>query len=372
MSSSVAPGGPLARMTKLKGLMNETSLRNLKYTNMFTQMDADGDGLINAEELRAGLMKLGVKRNKNQVTQLLLQFNQGEATMAQPSFIDLAKHVQYEMVFDVGADGVLSPLERTLMKYDTDKSGQFSVAEVKAVVDDLQKEQKQTKGLKKVIALLVIGLVVAACALLAIVASANELSKENHTDQKTAALLTKGGDIVHTAEVESFAGLEALLSASKVQLDKLTQVSFTMTWVDTLPSSVPASLSSLAGKTADTTRKVAAYEKFDDHVVLILQECEMDIKITASEALVRRAGQTVATVGNFNPSGRRLAASPVGAPVQLYSSEAELAAAQGRRLAEAQQLLSGEELENKEGRRLGRGRFLAATGSFRLSGLVPR
>ena len=63
--------------------------------------------------------------------------------MAQPNFIELAKHVQYEMVFDVGADGELSPLERTLMKYDADKSGQFSVAEVKAVVDDLQKEQKQ-------------------------------------------------------------------------------------------------------------------------------------------------------------------------------------------------------------------------------------
>ena len=63
--------------------------------------------------------------------------------MAQPNFIELAKHVQYEMVFDVGADGELSPLERTLMKYDTDKSGKFSVAEVKAVVDDLQKEQKQ-------------------------------------------------------------------------------------------------------------------------------------------------------------------------------------------------------------------------------------
>ena len=76
MSSSVAPGGPFT----LKGLMNETSLRNLKYTNMFTQMDGDGDGLINAEELRAGLVKLGVKRNKNQVTQLLLQFNQGQAT----------------------------------------------------------------------------------------------------------------------------------------------------------------------------------------------------------------------------------------------------------------------------------------------------
>ena len=64
MSSSVAPGGPFTRMTKLKGLMNETSLRNLKYTNMFTQMDGDGDGLINAEELRAGLVKLGVKEEQ--------------------------------------------------------------------------------------------------------------------------------------------------------------------------------------------------------------------------------------------------------------------------------------------------------------------
>ena len=244
------------------------------------------------------------------------------------------------------------------------------------------------------IALLVIGLVVAACALLAIVASANELSKENHTDQKAAALLTTDGDIVHTAEVESFAGLEALLSASKAQLDKLAQVrrcraprtpphgpsciflrlparddgddppmhnthhacrpllpavqvSFSMTYVDNLPSSFPASLSSLAGKTADTTRKVAAYEKFDDHIVLILQECEMDIKITASEALVRRAGQTVATVGNFNPSGRRLAASPAGAPVRLYHSEAELAAQAGAR-----------------GRRLSFGGALMTSGSF--------
>ena len=46
--------------------------------------------------------------------------------------------------------GVLDRVEEHIAKYDTNKDGTFSVAEVKAIVEELEKEEQQTKALKKV------------------------------------------------------------------------------------------------------------------------------------------------------------------------------------------------------------------------------
>ena len=61
----------------------------------------------------------------------------------QAGFVELAKLVEYEALFDTDGDGELGALERIMMKYDADKSGEFSVAEVKAIVNDLESEKKQ-------------------------------------------------------------------------------------------------------------------------------------------------------------------------------------------------------------------------------------
>ena len=46
--------------------------------------------------------------------------------------------------------GVLDRVEEHIAKYDTNKDGTFSVAEVKAIVEELEKEEQQTKASKKV------------------------------------------------------------------------------------------------------------------------------------------------------------------------------------------------------------------------------
>ena len=46
--------------------------------------------------------------------------------------------------------GVLDRVEEHIAKYDTNKDGTFSVAEVKAIVEELEKEEQQVKSLKKV------------------------------------------------------------------------------------------------------------------------------------------------------------------------------------------------------------------------------
>ena len=67
----------------------------------------------------------------------------GQGFVEQAGFVELAKHVEYESLFDTDGDGELGALERIMMKYDADKSGEFSVREVKKIVDDLQNEKKQ-------------------------------------------------------------------------------------------------------------------------------------------------------------------------------------------------------------------------------------
>jgi len=157
----------------------------LRYVNMFKEMDMDNNGSVDRAELAEGLKRLGMDSSESLVRTLLQQFGQGKPRLDQAAFVDLAKYLQsvqsYEMLFDGDGDGEISKLERLLMKYDVDKSGTFSVAEVKAIVVDLDKEEKKGKSLKKVIAGLVVGLVGVVCALLVIVVMANELSKENHT-----------------------------------------------------------------------------------------------------------------------------------------------------------------------------------------------
>jgi len=80
-----------------------------------------------------------------------------------------------------GEDGVIDAIEEVMMKYDKDKNGTFSIAEVKTIVTDFQAKSQQVKNLKKV---LVVGFLisVAVCAVLfSMMFASNEAAKENHT-----------------------------------------------------------------------------------------------------------------------------------------------------------------------------------------------
>eukprot|EP01047_Picozoa_sp_COSAG01_P021883 COSAG01_NODE_1283_length_10920_cov_5.539507_8_plen_125_part_00 len=45
-------------------------------------------------------------------------------------------------LYDVDGDGSLDSIERTIMKYDANADGSFSIAEVKAIIQDLKSAEK--------------------------------------------------------------------------------------------------------------------------------------------------------------------------------------------------------------------------------------
>mmetsp|Transcript_10872 Transcript_10872/g.12806 ORF Transcript_10872/g.12806 Transcript_10872/m.12806 type:complete len:342 (+) Transcript_10872:96-1121(+) len=58
-------------------------------------------------------------------------------------------------LYDVNGDGILGPLEQVMMKYDVSAPfGNFSIAEVKAIVNDLDAKEKANRSLKKMLAAL--------------------------------------------------------------------------------------------------------------------------------------------------------------------------------------------------------------------------
>ena len=75
----------------------------------------------------------------------------------------------------------MGELEKMMMKYDADGTGTFSVAEVKAIVKDLEVSKKQANAFAKLSAGLTLSFLVLAAAMLVMGLMANEVSKENHT-----------------------------------------------------------------------------------------------------------------------------------------------------------------------------------------------
>eukprot|EP00442_Polarella_glacialis_P057888 CAMPEP_0115105656 /NCGR_PEP_ID=MMETSP0227-20121206/36138_1 /TAXON_ID=89957 /ORGANISM="Polarella glacialis, Strain CCMP 1383" /LENGTH=122 /DNA_ID=CAMNT_0002503001 /DNA_START=167 /DNA_END=531 /DNA_ORIENTATION=+ len=81
----------------------------------------------------------------------------------QPPFTTLtAQKSQIELhSIYAGADGVMDEVEEIMMKYDADQSGCFSVAEVKAIIKDLENHRKQAKHIFRALLLtIVVALVV--------------------------------------------------------------------------------------------------------------------------------------------------------------------------------------------------------------------
>ena len=123
------------------------------------------------------------------------------------------------------AQGNLDALDKLLMKYDVDCSGDFTITEVKAIVRDLDNQKQMNKQLMKII----IGggmVFVAMCGLLvALMLAANEVSKESHV---TGTVMTStDGAAVETAPVESFVDdIRGFLSLEFSTLAKITFVQF--------------------------------------------------------------------------------------------------------------------------------------------------
>ncbi|CAE8674178.1 unnamed protein product [Polarella glacialis] len=104
-----------------------------------------------------------------------------------------------------GADGVMDEVEKIMMKYDADQSGCFSVAEVKAIIQDLENHRKQAKHMLRALLLTIVLALIVLGTLFVMMFLSNEAAKENHTSGGTMVDLE--GEAVKVATVESMSGL---------------------------------------------------------------------------------------------------------------------------------------------------------------------
>lgn len=128
-----------------------------------------------------------------------------------------------------GEDGVLDPLEAMMLKYDRDRSGNFSCAEVKAIVNDLKSQQERAQYLKKIILGGFAVFIVFCGVMIALVMAANEASKESHvepTSTSISVMTSVDGGTVSTAEVKSYNDIRALEYMDPSALAKVDDVSF--------------------------------------------------------------------------------------------------------------------------------------------------
>ena len=115
-----------------------------------------------------------------------------------------------------GDDGQLDDLEILMMKYDTDRSGTFDIAEVKAIISDMDKKTKEANSLRKKLHVVIFVAFGICSLLLGLMVGSNELSKENHTIGGN--LVDGKGAAVKTSQVRSVAHM---LDIPKLAYDEM-------------------------------------------------------------------------------------------------------------------------------------------------------
>ncbi|CAE8632781.1 unnamed protein product [Polarella glacialis] len=99
----------------------------------------------------------------------------------------------------------MDEVEEIMMKYDADQSGCFSVAEVKAIIKDLENHRKQAKHIFRALLLTIVVALVVLGTLFVMMFLSNEAAKESHTSGGTMVDLE--GEAVKVDTVESMSVL---------------------------------------------------------------------------------------------------------------------------------------------------------------------
>jgi len=126
--------------------------------------------------------------------------------------------------YDADGDGQLSDLEKICQKYDTNRDGSFSMAEVERIVEDMQAAEKKAANIGKLAALIALVFLVVCGALLGLVFAANEASKESHVEG--SVMVDLSGNPTQTQGLTSIVTLADLPKLSTKQLDVISFVSF--------------------------------------------------------------------------------------------------------------------------------------------------
>jgi hypothetical protein len=93
--------------------------------------------------------------------------------------------------YDLNRDGFLDSVEKTIMHYDTNHDGKFSVTEVKAIITDLNMKKKETKQ-AKVVSVVLFGALLAVC-LMNFLTTMWSINLMRDQEQGDSGLLTVAG-----------------------------------------------------------------------------------------------------------------------------------------------------------------------------------
>jgi len=111
-----------------------------------------------------------------------------------------------------------------IKKYDTNGDGNFSVAEVKIIIEEMERDENQVKSLKKVVAGVVFLCIIFIGVLLGIILGANEMSKETHA--KGGVMEDLDGNAIKVATVASVGTLLDLPNYDAETMKTLKSLTF--------------------------------------------------------------------------------------------------------------------------------------------------
>ena len=123
-------------------------------------------------------------------------------------------------MYDLNGDGVLSDVEKMMMKYDTDGNGTFSLAEVKAVIADLHQTEKEKHQYKRLSLGMFLLCFAALAAMLGTSVWGAQLTKESHVQDDIMTSLD-GHIVKTTAAKQSLPLLVAPVLPDDLELDTI-------------------------------------------------------------------------------------------------------------------------------------------------------
>jgi calcium-dependent protein kinase len=116
--------------------ITEEELHTLQ--NEFIDLDADGNGVVSIEELRALLMsmRISLRLSESQIKRCLKQIDvNGDGTVDKDEMMDILKKFDTEGVI-YKALNARSNIRKDFLRYDTDESGYITKEELVQIIKD--------------------------------------------------------------------------------------------------------------------------------------------------------------------------------------------------------------------------------------------
>jgi hypothetical protein len=193
-------------------------------------------------------------------------------------------------IYDMDGDGQLNEIEKICQKYDTNGDGEFSIREVRAIVEDVQEAKKQASQLQKIASGLFVVMIIVCGLLLGLMFAANEASKESHVEG--SAMIDLNGNPTKTAGLKAYASVADLYAIPTSVLNKVDDIAFTATEL-------------IDGKEVSGSFKImiTGYTKTSDTLTLYTDNGDMTVQATGSPKFKYHGKAYVVT---FSAGARRL------------------------------------------------------------------